>query len=927
MDEQQQQRESSTAQVSFKEAELEALRTRLINLEQELREAQQKLNSTNDKIRKQEEDILVSRERMRSLEKTNERIEQDIQQLQKRVLDVKKTIKQRTEALAVADDKLKVAEATFQKEKAELDEIEKLFRQKQEQGKQYAAAMRRYLEQISGYQGNIEHFKAKVTFLEGRIGELKTEQEKTLQQKQKLETELDEKKKHEQAINNTIREQSDACESINNEITTTVQAIEDIREQINNGKTACDTLEQRISIVRKLLENYEDYPEGVKHILLQKKGYAGTLADVMSVPTEYRHALETVLGEAATYMIVDTPEQAFLEIRELSSNQKGVVTFLPLERLSAPSNSKADISALPNEDDVIGWADELIQCDTRYHSVLKSLLGDCLIVRNIEPFRQHNTLGATVVSLDGSMITPWGGIRGGKRKKDETSIIGRRDQLKQLTAQLDNARQQIEARDKQRAELERQLETHKTSLSEQESALEKTQRELGTVTMNISQLEYQLGQSQQREQAIRQELQQLNAQLESAQNDIQKATEELTGIREQHSVTDNDIASVNSELEELNQRRDVTAQKVHELQLSVVRLQNERSNMAAEIERGQRFIQESNDTIKAHYTELHENDRTRESLAEHIENLTEVLVVDYAEKEKEENIVQELEQQRQAIKDESDEKEQVVRALRKERENYAEIIHGMELRIAELKMQADNLYRRIGEEYNTDLQRIDMDSEYDIQKDEEEIESLRQRIKNLGPVNLLALKEYEAEKERYDFLKNQQTDLIEAKQNLTETIAQINRTAQEKFNEVFSRVRKNFSYVFQKFFPEGEADLVLSETEDPLEASIDIIANPKGKRPTALTLLSGGEKALTAISLLFAIYLVKPSPFCILDEVDAPLDDRNIQRFTSTLKDFSETTQFLIVTHNKLTMKAADCLYGITMETPGISKVVSVKME
>ncbi len=203
---------------------------------------------------------------------------------------------------------------------------------------------------------------------------------------------------------------------------------------------------------------------------------------------------------------------------------------------------------------------------------------------------------------------------------------------------------------------------------------------------------------------------------------------------------------------------------------------------------------------------------------------------------------------------------------------------------------------------------------------------LRQRIKNLGPINLLAYSEYEEEKKRMEFLNKQRDDLVASEKDVIQTIEEINLTAQEQFSETFNLIKENFINVFRTLFnPGDEADLRLEENADPLEAKIEIIAKPKGKRPTSIELLSGGEKTLTAIALLFAIYLVKPSPFCILDEIDAPLDDANIDRFTRILKDFSKETQFIVVTHNKRTMESAQTLYGVTMQEEGISKLVSVR--
>jgi chromosome segregation protein len=243
-------------------------------------------------------------------------------------------------------------------------------------------------------------------------------------------------------------------------------------------------------------------------------------------------------------------------------------------------------------------------------------------------------------------------------------------------------------------------------------------------------------------------------------------------------------------------------------------------------------------------------------------------------------------------------------------------------------MQITNLLDNIKENYSVTIESKtfdDLDS-FDFKGRNEEVHSLKQQIKNLGPINLLAYSEYEEEKERFDFLNKQRNDLLESEKDVIKTIEEINQTAQAMFLETFEKIRQNFINIFRGLFnPGDEADLKLEEGVDVLEAKIEIIAKPKGKRPTTIDLLSGGEKTLTAIALLFAIYLVKPSPFCILDEVDAPLDDANIDQFTKIIKDFSASTQFIVITHNKRTMEAAGTLYGVTMQEEGISKLVSVR--
>jgi len=274
------------------------------------------------------------------------------------------------------------------------------------------------------------------------------------------------------------------------------------------------------------------------------------------------------------------------------------------------------------------------------------------------------------------------------------------------------------------------------------------------------------------------------------------------------------------------------------------------------------------------------------------------------------------------------------RKIREERAKYEEYIsatHDIEMKINEIKLRMQNLKERAREEYQIELEYKEFEN-YNIAVLKEEVENLKAKLKLLGPVNLLAFNDYQEEKKRLEFLLSQREDLLESEKTLKETIEEINTTAERKFLETFEKIRENFKKTFETLFgPESEADLRLLPDEDgridPLESKIEIMAKPKGKRLQSIDLLSAGEKTLTAIALLFAIYLVKPSPFCVLDEVDAPLDDANIDRFINLLKVFSKDTQFIIVTHNKKTMEAADTYYGVTMEEEGVSKIVSVRFK
>ncbi|MBD3290999.1 chromosome segregation protein SMC, partial [candidate division KSB1 bacterium] len=732
----------------------------------------------------------------------------------------------------------------------------------------------------------------------------------------------------------TKSEKFETVSSERHELVTKLEKIDSEKNQLKDdivkGYSQIDTLQHRVGILTKLLENYADYPEGVKHLMVDSNGYIGTVADKISVDAKYRTAIEAVLGEAATYLLVKDTNQAFVGIDNLKSNRKGIVTFLPLDKLESKSPVPAETN-IGGDDKIIGPAKNIVRCEDTFEPLVTTLLRNFVVVEDLETARKQFEVSPdnalSFVTLSGEVLTSWGSIKGGQKTHDESGFVGRRDQVKKFKEKIGEIHAQMEKAENRMRELEQHQQGAEQKKSELDKKMIELEKEIADMKLHISQLQYKISQSDEQAGKIDAEIKQLSEEIETANSTIEQTLRQLEDETGEQEAKEEEVAESNKAIEEIAAKRDTLYEKVQQSRLKLVQLNSELKSKQNDLERSRQIIAESESSIKSKKDERTENSRQAEELGIRIEEITAALTEEYSKKEHIESDVSKIEDEQISLKEQIDEREKILRSLRSERESTSESIHHIDLRIAELKLNADNLYRHIGEEYNHDLQREKMDTEYDSQADEELIDSLKQRIKNLGPVNLLALKEYEQEKERFDFLQKQHDDLIEAKTNLTNTVDHINKTAREKFLDIYEKIRVNFGEVFNRFFSEGVADLNLTDKDDPLESDIEIMANPKSKRATSLSLLSGGEKALTAISLLFAIYLVKPSPFCILDEVDAPLDDNNIRRFTDALKMFSSDTQFLVVTHNKLTMKSANSLYGITMENSGVSKVVSVKLD
>ncbi len=364
------------------------------------------------------------------------------------------------------------------------------------------------------------------------------------------------------------------------------------------------------------------------------------------------------------------------------------------------------------------------------------------------------------------------------------------------------------------------------------------------------------------------------------------------------------------------------------LKVQIERLRGQIQNLANEIERGKKNKIKIENNIDARKKDMLSTEKNitelKEKLEEFYEQRKELAEEHQKLRDEQNGIIARLNE----IKGEASQYENDLNQLRNKRETVSDEIHKVDIALNEAELRLEGLVEHIREEYSIELEEKEFDDleTYDFRGESTEVSDLKQKVKNLGPVNLLAYSEYEEEKERLDFLHQQRNDLIESEKDLVKTIQDINESAHKLFLDTFEQIRINFIKTFQKLFnPGDEADLLLEEGVDPLEAKIEIIAKPKGKRPASIELISQGEKTLTATALLFAIYLVKPSPFCILDEVDAPLDDANVGRFTNLIRDFSINTQFIMITHNKKTMEAAENMYGVTMQQEGISKLAAVQ--
>ena len=924
------EREGASSSLASQDAEYESTRARLLDIEKKLLENQRTVADLNRDVQKFEERILVNKERIRSLQESSVRSSQERERFDAHLIELQTQFSQTQLLAQEAERDLAEKHAEYEKVNGEYQAVRIQYESKRALAKEAETQVLRITEELSRKQNEGERLKATEENLSRRIQQLETESVKDDARAAELAEIIQKTREEEARLVDALAKKKQRLAEISRLEEEAKRLFEALQKSETQDRNRIEVLGHQAELVRRLIDNYEDYPAGVRFLAtLKKEGFAthGPLANIIRVENQHRSAIAAALGDAATYLVVEESSAAFSGIGLLREEKRGIVTFVPRLEVGDSLRERPALSDLG----VVGWADELVNCDAQFQAMVRQVLGHFLVVQDLQTahrvFAQLRGQSFSVVTLTGEVLGHSGFIRGGVLSKNQSDFVGRQEQLAVLVQEIEKLQQASEARLIQLAQRETDVQENKIEAENLRKEIQESEQALGL-------LRIQLGRQTFEEQALTEsranreaEKQRLMGEVNQLGHNLELQNLGAGDLQARRQENAQKAAVLTEEIKAIEQSVNLVAVQNQELGVQVARQQSDYEAMRRESDALHRQIVETEALIKARVdeaaraaAEVQELSAVNETYGQDVEKLQ-------ARRLEAQAVLEELEEQQYQANIRVAEAEKLIRASRGKFDVLSESAHQIELRVSELKLRAENLRARLWSEYEHKLQRQPAAEDVNVDEARQRVELLRDRIKEVGPVNLLALKEFEQEKERLDFLQTQRDDLIKARKNLTDTIEIINTTARAKFLETFEQVQKNFAEVFSKFFAGGRASLVMQETADPLEAEIEILATPGGKKPAALTLLSGGEKSLTAISLLFAIYLVKPSPFCIFDEVDAPLDDQNVQRFTHALRDFSTNTQFIIVTHNKLTMRAADQLYGITMEEQGISKVVSVRFD
>ena len=713
------------------------------------------------------------------------------------------------------------------------------------------------------------------------------------------------------------------------------KVIEDYNNKINVLENEYRIKESKLKFLIETEKEKEGYNRSVKEILKlseknskYNKGMNGVLANLLTVPKEYQTAIEMALGGAIQNIVTDTEEEAKNFVEYLRENKLGRASFLPISSIKGQKISKINSTGING---VLGIASDLIKYNSKYEQIVLNLLGKTVIVEDMDSgiaLSRKNSNSFRIVTLKGDIINSSGSITGGYVAPKTVNLLGRGSEIKELQKELKQIESKIQ-------KIKDDKKDYEEKVSEILSNLDLKQNEFNTLQITFATEEQKI-------KNFELEVLKLDAKKDKLKEDIEKnklEQDKSKALQERNSKEMSDLENENNELnvqiENFTKKNQDNQKYIDDLKFDITNLQVSVSSFDESQESIDEFVSKLNDDIEENNKQIQNKIELRENILVQNEELKKKNIELKEEIERQEKDAENSSTKVKELKDERIEKNNRLSLIENEiieKQNILEDLKNQiskqELKTSKFEVELEQVINKMWEEYELTPNNVkDIEKTTNPNKVQKQVNELRNQMKELGSVNIDSIKEYQEIKERYDFLSTQRQDLENTISKLKKLINEIVDTMKTQFNDKFKQINKNFKETFNQLFGGGKAELKLEDASNVLECGIEIEVQPPGKKLQSMSLLSGGERAFTAIALLFAILKINPAPFCVLDEIEAALDDVNVSRFAEYLKKFNDNTQFLVITHRKGTMEAADTMYGITMEEKGISKLLSINMK
>ncbi len=933
------ERDGAVGKVAALETDVETHRMRMTDIDRKLSDVQREVDVLAEETRRIEGENLVRRERRESLLETSRRLDRERDELRTSIdagelrrTDLEQRRVTEDEGLGAVVERHRLSEESLANLESDLTGRKERLSEARRHVEEASRDVARRETDIANLVTRGDHLADREAVLGEESQGLGVSMETLRRELAEVRSGLDTIRT---GIENTGRE-IEAAEQRGRELD---ERREKVREDEKRLSVEIESARSGLEMLRELQANREGWEEGPRRLLTRDGSELAALADTLRpVRPDLIPALDAALEGAVQYLVAPDAHGAIEAVRALKEGE-GRVTVVDLAGFRDASSRPAE-TRVPEDPAVLGQARSFLEVDGDLGPVLDDLLSRTILVESLEDAlrlaRRSDARGLRFVSREGDWAEYPGLVRGGSAGgAGDSRILGRADRIKEYA-------QRVETEEAARDEIHRlaeRLATERTELTQAIEALRKDRDDArerrGREERTAERLTTEIAGGEARNARIAAELEEVRGHRADVDRERAGCSESIREARERAERLDVDSRAREDELTASTDDRDGVQRACHDLRLEEQRVRAEIEKLHLELEQIGASRRADEEGIARREMELASTDQTVGELARELETGQSEFADRVGRLDARKTARDDVARERGSELDALREIEEARSRWSRLRDECAEAVHEQEMKLQRLSTGREELVGRVHREFSVDLDaegaRVKFgallgaeESALDLSR--RELADLQKQMDRMGAVNLVALEQYERESKRLDFLTTQRDDLEEAREKLRRTIRKINRTARTMFMETLELVRVNFQKTFGTLFDGGQADIRLAGEEDPLHAPVEIFARPRGKRLNSIALMSSGERALTAVAFLFAIYLVKPSPFCILDEVDAPLDDANIGRFLSMLQQVAEKTQFVMITHNKKTMESVDYLYGVTMQEPGISKLVAVNL-
>ena len=888
--------------------------------QKEIEKLNSNINVAEAKIASNTENIETYKKEITELEEKIKNLKEEIEQKQTKKDNLKENKEKFENELETKEEELKKLTEKLSSKEIEIEELKKQVEENTD--KKYELQ-----SEISMQTANFENLEKRQKQLEQEISNNISELDRTRMKKEDIAKFFYEIENNRNKVLKSIEEIDNKKQEINNKI-------KEFDIQIANNTNEMRMKQSRYNFLVETEKEKEGYIKSVKSLLTDcekvkelGKGMHGVLANIISVPTEYETAIEMCLGASLQNIITDTEEDAKKLVEHLRKNNLGRASFLPISSVMGKKieNIKGKKAG------VVGIAADLISCDKKYEQIILNLLGRTVIVDNMQNainLAKENNYSFRIITIEGDIINPSGAITGGSVTKKTVNILGRSREIESLEKEIKKLKEKIEKLEKDKEQYE----------SSSEDVIEEVQ----SLEKQLQEIDITYATEKQRVISIDENIEQIQKRIEKLKDEKERAEENKNTIKISKEENEKLIENINKQneddqkiIDEFSNANKDSQKYIDDLNFDITNLKISVSSFNESEVSIEEMTEMINKEIETH-TRNAENKNVQienaslenSKLKEEIENTKQEIekVKSQVENSGEniENLKQERIEQNEKLSKKEDEQTEQFKTI----EELKAQITKMEVKKTKTEEDITDVINKMWEEYElTPNNAGNYQKPENVALTQRKVNILRTDIRELGSVNVDSIEEYKNLKDRYDFMCEQRLDLEDTMAKLRKVIQEMTETMKKQFKEKFEVINKNFGEVFKELFGGGMAEVTLTDEENILECGIDITVQPPGKKLQNMTLLSGGEKAFTAIALLFAILKINPAPFCVLDEIEAALDDVNVYRYAEYLKKFAKETQFLIITHRKGTMEAADTVYVVTMEEKGISKLLSMKLK